>query len=247
MSRNFELLRRADRDTDVLPQPFPSSSASNGNRHRLNLDLLSREETAKLIQRVFLATGNDSPRTVVFCGVGPGDGCTNICAHTSEMLAAEAGKPVCIIDGNLRSPALHTYFGVPNQRGLAEFVMELGPIGDFVQRVRRGGNLCLLSSGRPAVDPHALLSSEQVQRRLVHLRSEFHFVLIDSPPINLYADAISLARLADGVVLIIHANTTRREAARKAKATLESADVRLLGAVLNRRTFPIPEALYSLL
>ena len=50
--------------------------------------------------------------------------------------------------------------------------------------------------------------------------------------------------MADGVVLVIEANSTRREAARMAKETFESANVKLLGAILNNRTFPIPESLY---
>jgi Mrp family chromosome partitioning ATPase len=54
-----------------------------------------------------------------------------------------------------------------------------------------------------------------------------------------------IGRLADGVVLVIEAHATRREAARKVKESLEAANVRLLGAVLNKRTFPIPEVLYN--
>jgi Mrp family chromosome partitioning ATPase len=52
-------------------------------------------------------------------------------------------------------------------------------------------------------------------------------------------------RLADGVVLVIEAHATRREAARKAKETIEASNIKLLGAVFNKRTFPIPEALYN--
>jgi len=78
----------------------------------------------------------------------------------------------------------------------------------------------------------------------VELRSEFDYVLVDVPPIIQYADATLLGQLADGIVLILEANSTRRETMRKAKESLEAASLRLLGAVLNKRTFPIPEFLY---
>ncbi len=78
----------------------------------------------------------------------------------------------------------------------------------------------------------------------MELRSEFDYVLIDAPPVNLYADAIILGGLADGAILVLESDVTRREAARKAKETLEGAEVRLLGAILNKRTFPIPESIY---
>jgi protein-tyrosine kinase len=50
--------------------------------------------------------------------------------------------------------------------------------------------------------------------------------------------------MADGVILVVEANSTRREMARTAKETFDDANVKLLGAILNNRTFPIPEALY---
>lgn len=77
------------------------------------------------------------------------------------------------------------------------------------------------------------------------MRSEFDNVLMDSPPVNLYADACGLGKLADGVILVLESNATRREAARKAKETLEGAHVKLLGAVLNKRRFPVPDSIYG--
>ena len=84
----------------------------------------------------------------------------------------------------------------------------------------------------------------RLRSRMAELREEFDYVLIDAPPVCSYADAVLLGQLADGVILVVEANSTRRDTARMAKETIEGAKVRLLGAVLNNRTFPIPEALY---
>jgi Mrp family chromosome partitioning ATPase len=59
-----------------------------------------------------------------------------------------------------------------------------------------------------------------------------------------YADAMALGKLADGLVLVLEANSTRREAAMRVTESLSQAQIRVLGAVLNKRTFPIPESLY---
>jgi Mrp family chromosome partitioning ATPase len=59
-----------------------------------------------------------------------------------------------------------------------------------------------------------------------------------------YVDASLLAKTADGLVMVVEANDTRREAAQKAKEMLDASDIPVLGAVLNRRAFPIPEFLY---
>jgi succinoglycan biosynthesis transport protein ExoP len=76
------------------------------------------------------------------------------------------------------------------------------------------------------------------------LREEFDYVLIDAPPLSSCSDAVLLGQMTDGVILVVEANSTRRETARTAKETFEGANVKLLGAILNNRTFPIPEVLY---
>jgi Mrp family chromosome partitioning ATPase len=114
---------------------------------------------------------------------------------------------------------------------------------NYAQRLN-GGNLWVMTCGSRSADPHTLLNSDRLQPRLAELRAEFEYVLIDAPPVNLYADAALLGRLTDGVVLVVQANSTHREVAKKAKESLESARLRVLGAVLNKRTFPIPEFWY---
>jgi Mrp family chromosome partitioning ATPase len=89
------------------------------------------------------------------------------------------------------------------------------------------------------------MSSNRLAARIMELRQEFRYVLMDSPPVNVYSDAVPLGQAADGVILVISANSTRREEACKAKVCLESAGAPLLGVVLNNRTYPIPQVIYN--
>jgi Mrp family chromosome partitioning ATPase len=84
-----------------------------------------------------------------------------------------------------------------------------------------------------------------MKERIAELRSAFDYVLIDAPPLNSYADAMVFGRLTDGVVLVLEANATRREAAVRVTESLQATRIPVLGAVLNKRTFPIPSALYK--
>ena len=86
-----------------------------------------------------------------------------------------------------------------------------------------------------------------VQTWISGLPAEFAHVVISAPPIGLYTDAALLAQKTDGIVLVLEANATRRMAALKAKQALMASNVRVLGTVLNNRTFPIPEKVYRLL
>ncbi|MGA7625023.1 MAG: CpsD/CapB family tyrosine-protein kinase [Candidatus Acidiferrales bacterium] len=243
MSRNFELLRRAGKES-VLFARSSSDSLPNDNGHRrLDLGGQAQEETVKLVQRVFVFPNSHAPRAVVFSSV-EGNGSSEICCRAGEFLAAQGSGSVCLVDANLRASSLHQLMGVGKFPGLADATVKPGPIKDFAVRIA-GGNLWTVPPGSPAVETQRLFASDQLRSRMGELKEEFDYVLIDAPPVSSYADAVLLGQMADGVVLVVEANSTRRESARIAKETFENARVRLLGAILNNRTFPIPEALYS--
>lgn len=244
MSRNFELLQRAEREQELLGASRSAMPPTDGNYLPLKLEGLAEQEAVKLVQRVFLLPSPDSPRVVVFSGVRHGDGCSFVCACAAEILATQMAGSFCLVDANVRTPSLHRYFGVKNGVGLAEALAQSGPIRNFTQQIA-GSNLWVLTCGSATSNFHALLNCDNLRTRIADLRAEFDNVLIDTPPLNLYAEAITLGRLSDGIVLVLQSNSTRREVARKAKESLEAAKVRLLGAVLNQRTFPIPAVLYK--
>ena len=181
---------------------------------------------------------------VVFTAVEKSTGCTSICAGAAEVLAAQVEAPVCVVDANLRRPGLHLCFGKENLKGLTDSVFNPGSIRTFVLKLP-GSNLCLLPCGSMTSQLSAVMKAEHLEARIKELRKEFAYILIDSPPVSEHTDAILLGRLADGAVLVLESNATRREVARIAKEDLESARVRVLGAVLNKRTFPIPQFLYD--
>jgi capsular exopolysaccharide synthesis family protein len=256
MSKNFELLQQADLNGGTsspapLPQPaapLPSRvafQAGNGNGQiaRLNLDRVTEEETLRLVQGIFLSAGANPPRVVMFAAIDSGNGCSHVCAQAAEVLANNVAGSVCLVDANLRAPSLPEFFGVTNHHGLADSLRNSGGIREFAKALR-APNLFLLSSGSLAADSTALINSELMKSRIAELRKEFDYVLIDSPPLNTYSDGIVLGQLSDGAVMVLEANSTRREAALRVADGLRAKQVRVLGAVLNKRTFPIPDALY---
>jgi Mrp family chromosome partitioning ATPase len=91
----------------------------------------------------------------------------------------------------------------------------------------------LLSCGSLTPDSPNLLNSDQIAARFVELRKEFDYLLIDAPSLTRYADATALGRLTDGLVIVLEANTTRKEAALKVIENLRAAQIHVLGAVLN--------------
>ena len=203
-----------------------------------------RQELLNLVHRLFLFGQRGAPRAVVFTGVGRGTGCTTVCAGAGAALDEQVDRDVCIVDGNLRSPLLHQHFGVDNSKGLTDAIARPGRIRDFARQVRNG-KVWLLSSGSIAMPMPVLLSGSKLAERIREIRNEFKYVIIDAPSVNDYTDAILLGQMSDGVVLVLGSNSTRREVARRAKEHIESANVPVIGAVLNKREFPIPPFIYE--
>ncbi len=246
MSKNFELMQLDHEPaipTKVSLRSNNGDGPGHGNGARLDLACLAREEFLKLVQRVFLSHSIDRPHVVMFAGVDQGNGCSRTCIGIADTLAHNVSGSVCLIDANMRAPSLPQYLSVTNHRGLTHALLEEGPVRSFAKQIRPG-NLWLLSSGSLCSDSSSLLKSARLGARLGELRSEFDYVLIDVPALNQYSDAIGLGQLTDGVVLVLEANSTRRESARKVTESLRATNIPILAVVLNRRKYPIPETIY---
>lgn len=257
MSRNFELLQQAEQGmmnapaSVAAPSPEPAQWTAPTETPEVvtaalpQMEERSREELSKLVRQLFQSPSGG--RAVVLAGVEPGNGGTWMSVNCARLLAAQARGPVCVVDGNLRSPALHEQFGVSNHHGLSDLMRQGGAISSYVQRLEGTRNLWLLSCGSQTGPEGAgvLLSLEALRARMQELRAGFEYVVIDAPALSQYGDAVVLGQAADGVALVIAEQNTRKESARHAVEELNKANVRVLGAVLNKRTFPIPQKLYD--
>jgi Mrp family chromosome partitioning ATPase len=245
MSRNFELMEQIERERSFRTQDSSHaiSAQIHGNGRHHSGDWIS-DDALRLVQRIFLLHGQASPRMVVFAGIDHGNGCSRICTAVADELAKNAPGPVCLLEANLRSPSLPSFFGTTNHYGFTDALQNNGPIRSFAKPLAND-KLWLISSGALTGDSPNLLTAERIRSRLAELRSEFAFVIIDTPPLAHYGDAIVLGQLSDGVVLVLEAENTRRETARAVVDGLRSSNIEILGAVLNKRTFPIPQKLYD--
>jgi protein-tyrosine kinase len=250
MSKHVELMQDAVAESKRKTVPAPKSTTilfpaaeSDHPAHQgpQDFDHVAQQECLKLVQRIFL--GQPARREVVLAAVDRGNGCSRICVEAAGILAANTSGSICLVDGNFRNPSLYKFFGVSGNRGLADSLLEEGGARSFAEQLTPS-NLWLLSAGAIASESPSLLNSDRLKLRLQELRTEFDYVLIDAPALNLYSDAISLGRIADGVIVVLEANSTRRESALKGLASLRDAGVEILGAVLNQRTFPIPTFVY---
>jgi len=246
MSRNFELLQNLGREPNLFSSAaFPAREGVERQAYKLFAnDFGINPEIDQLYQRLFVG-GADvvEARVVTFCSVQPAVSEGEICACTAMALAARVNRSVCVVDSNLASPSLHKFFGVTNQAGFSEAAMNDAALSSHARQIG-GSNLSLITAGGAMPNLQAA-QSESIASRLRELRSHFDYVLINGPTVPDRGQAVFLGRLSDGIVLILEANATRRDTAMRVRIEMEQANVPVLGAVLNNRTFPIPDAVYS--
>ncbi len=252
MSRNLEVLEQVQQDRELFRvAPVANSGPVYGKRATVSgpafsTDAAGREELLALAQRLFLATdgkADTGSRQVVFCGIDEAEGTSVLCARLGRILASQVTSQVCIVDANVRAPSLHRLLDVERSDG--QISPQAAAHAQPVQQI--ASNLWLISGHLAATNGGVTASLDQIRSQIKELPPEFAYVVINAPPVGLYSDAAILGQWADGVVLVLEANSTRRVAARKAKQAVEGANVRVLGTVLNNRTFPIPEKIYRML
>jgi len=223
---------------------MPNGDRQNGDADPCaDLPARLKEEAMKLVQRVFVFPNSQAPSSVVFSSV-EGSGSSEICFATAQVLAAQVSASVCLVSASF--PALyydaaasgHAVKEASECRGLMAAVGSSDPIADFVLPTTRR-NLWLMPLASRNVAIPSLFPSEKLRSRMMELKEEFDYVLIDAPPVASSSTAVVLGQMADGVIMVVEANSTRHETARIAKETFEAAKVRLLGAILNNHTAPL--------
>lgn len=202
------------------------------------VDPVLRQHLSALVERVFAPVSGNPARSVAFSGLDTRSG--TITAVTADMLAKQTGASVCVVDANFMAPSLHEHFGVENGIGLVDAVDGNISLVDAAREV--GPNLWLLPSGMARRRPS--FASDTVRVKVAQFIARFDYVLADIEPVSGISDATGLAPLVNGVILVIAADATRRESAKRAAQVLQGIGAPVLGAVLTNRRFPIPDALY---
>ncbi|MCD6290190.1 MAG: polysaccharide biosynthesis tyrosine autokinase [Anaerolineae bacterium] len=173
-------------------------------------------------------------RTLLVTSSNPYEGKSTTAANLAVVMA-QAGFSTIIVDTDLRRPILDKIFGVPRNVGVANALLtsELD-INNYLYDTGVE-NLRILTCGpKLPPSPSEILGSQRMRNLIEQLKQAADVVLFDSPPVLVAADAAVLASQVDGVLVVIDAGTTRREAVREAIGQLTKVGANLLGAVLNR-------------
>jgi len=151
---------------------------------------------------------------------------------------------VLLVDANLRTPGLHRFFKTKSFKGMSELLDVRGE-KNFGFRKIGDNELYLFPCGIKRTKSDGYFESARFDQFLDNVRNTFDFVIFDSAPVQGFPDTQTLCSMVDGVILVITYDKTRRQVALRAKKELEDAGAHILGVVINRRKYYIPDWIYK--
>lgn len=160
-----------------------------------------------------------------------GEGKSTTAVNLSYVLA-EQGSKVLLIDGDLRIPSVAKKMEIPSTPGLTDMLMDRGvDLDDFKSAILE--NWYILPAGDIPPNPSELLGSQRMATTLERLREAFDYIIIDLPPVNIVSDALSIAGMITGMIVVIREEYTEKKELEHCFRQLKLSDVRVLGCVMN--------------
>jgi succinoglycan biosynthesis transport protein ExoP len=181
--------------------------------------------------------GGEALKTLVVTSAAPGEGKTLTAANLAVTLAYD-GLRVLLVDCDIRRPRVHGLFRLPRSPGLMEVLIASNGAGGpsaLPAAVRETSvtGLSVLPCGALPSNAAHLLSGTRMRILLQELQEQYDIIVLDTPPVLATADAGIVASLTDGVLLVVRAGTTDRNAAQRAYQQLANVGARVVGTVLN--------------
>ena len=172
-------------------------------------------------------------RKILFTSSNPGEGKSTVSVNTA-ITFSQADMKVVLVDADLRKPTTHKFFKISSKCGLSNFLSGQNKLEECIQKINGVDNLDVITSGPLPPNPSELLSGKYMELLIRELEKNYDVIIIDTPPVNVVADALSASKLADGVIIVVSNNKTDKQELQNVVKSLEFAEAKILGIAFNR-------------
>jgi capsular exopolysaccharide synthesis family protein len=186
-----------------------------------------------------LSNQSEHIRSIMAITTKIGQGSTNTLANLAIVLA-QAGKRVVLVDANIRKPAMHEIFQLPNDYGFTNLLEEEVALGRGLQSTSEP-NLFIITSGPPPSNPWKMFRSQRLLDFSSQLQNVADYVLYDTPSAVAFADALNLTPIVDAALLCVRALEPLSGTEGQLVDTLKEAHITVIGSVLTDVPAPLLE------
>ena len=229
-----------------------NSASANGKD--MNVELVSYSMPQSQVSEAFrslrtsllLSQAEHPPQVILVTSALPREGKTTAAVNLAVTLA-QLGDRTLLIDADLRKPGVTRALSLPEGKyaGLSSYLAGVSSMDLVTVPHPVIPNLCVVPTGPIPPNPADLLSSSRMHQGINELRSEYKFIVVDSPPVMAATDAVILSVLVDGVLLVVRSGETPKEAFTRTRDLLSGVKCRMLGVLLNAVDSSAPDYYYS--
>ena len=173
------------------------------------------EQYRTIRTNIQFASADRKIQTIVVTSSGPSEGKSTTAANIAVVFA-NSGQRVLLVDADMRKPTVHKTFGLTNEVGLSKVLSSNNSVLEM-SRPSTVDNLSILTSGPKPPNPSELLGSTRMNQVIEEARHLYDVIIFDMPPVVTVTDAQIMASKADGTLLVVRENVTRKDALTKAK------------------------------
>jgi capsular exopolysaccharide synthesis family protein len=200
-------------------------------------------ETIKNIRTGIVLSSLDNPaKIVMITSAVPHEGKTSIACNLS-MSFAHLGRTL-LMDLDLRKPKVGAIMKLPTSPGLTELLSGMAPLKAAIRKDPSHPNMDFITGGASAPNPLEIISSRKFSDTLAEIRSMYDHIIIDTPPVLLFSDALMVGQMADAIIMVIKAEETFHSACKDALKRLRGANLSPFGGVLSHVSSRRPESGY---
>jgi protein-tyrosine kinase len=249
MSKIYEALEQAQKEKKVVEPPLPPVAevepVYTQETDIYSFELEMEEEMSNLYHTIESLLPGSRRKIIQFIGSGEGEGTSTIAREFARVAIMRMGHSVLLLDADRQNPTQHFFCNVSPEFCLDD-VIQNGADDPEKALYRVGAsNLFVSLISRNPASAGNIFDSSALDRVWDALRMRFDFILIDSPPATTSPDGFAIFRKADGVVIVVEADKTRWPVVESVREKIVQHGGRLLGVVLNKRKFYIPDFVYK--
>ena len=247
MGKTVQAFERAERESMPLPStamPLLTQPPRSASGSTPDFESPAFERYEGLGHRVINLETPKPTKAIMFTGTGIGDGCSTSAINFAAALVLEYKRKVLLIDADLRNPVVHESFNIPRSPGLSDILDRKADFSRAIHEIA-SKSLYVLTCGTKPRLVSGLFENSEFENLLTEARQSMDYVVLDTPPVGIYPESRAISSRVDGSVLVIYSGRTRRQVALRAKQLLERSGAPVMGVLLNRRKYYIPEWLYA--
>lgn len=231
---NTKILYKEDID-DVTTIPFLGLVGHESSSDNLVVDRDPRSAVSESFRTVrsninFFTSEKDKKVILITSSIS-GEGKT-FCSINLSTVVALSGKKTVIVGADLRRPKLFGDFGLNNDIGVSNYLINSASIDEIIQHTKVD-NLDLISSGAVPPNPSELLMNKRMDLLIDELKKRYHYIILDTPPIGLVTDALILMKYSDLTVYLVRQNYTPKGSIMSTQEMFENGQLNNISILFN--------------